>query len=87
MADDEQIGKWIVEAIEKHGGMILQGKLRQAVRKVAGAAAELTSHAIEESVKALIDKGAVSVVEQPVPWRGRGSGRVETDLYYKLARK
>lgn len=87
MADDEQIGKWIVQAIENHGGMILQAKLRQAVRKVAGVTEELSRHSVEQATRALIDKGTVSVVEQQAAWRGRSSGKVETDLYYKLARK
>ena len=87
MADDEQIQKWIVQAIENHGGMILEAKLRQAVRKVAGITEELSRHAIEQSAKALIDKGTLSVVEQQAAWRGRGSGKMETDLYYKLAGK
>ncbi len=87
MADDEQIEKWIVLAIESHGGMILEAKLRQAVRKVAGAAEDLSRHAIEQHARALIDKGTLSVVEQQAAWRGRESGRVETDLYYKLVRK
>jgi len=87
MADDEQIEKWIVQAIEKHGGMILQAKLRQAVRKVAGTAEEPSRHSIEASMKSLMDKGTVSAVEQQSAWRGRGSGRTEADLYYKLNRK
>ena len=86
MANDEQIETWIVQAIEKHGGMILQAKLRQAVRKVAGTTEELSRHSIEQRTRALIDKGTVSVVEQQAAWRGRGSGRLETDVYYKLTR-
>jgi len=87
MADEEQIEKWIVQAIEKHGGMILQAKLRQAVRKVAGTTEEPSRHSIEASTRSLIDKGTVSAVEQQAAWRGRGSGKMETDLYYKLNRK
>ncbi len=87
MADDEQIEKWIVQAIEKHGGTILQAKLRQAVRKVAGTTEEPSRHSIETSTRSLIDKGTVSAVEQQSAWRGRGSGKTETDLYYRLNRK
>ncbi len=87
MADDETIQKWILQAIERHGGMILQSKLRQAVRKAAGTTEELSTESIVRSARALIDKGTLSVVEQRAPWRGRDSGKVETDLYYKANRK
>jgi hypothetical protein len=87
MADAELIEKWIVEAIQKHGGMILEAKLRHAVRKAAGSTEELSTGSIEKSTRALIDKGTVSVVERPAAWRGRNPGKVETELYYKLTGK
>ena len=87
MADADRIEKWIVEVIEKHGGTIAEAKLRHAVRKAAGPAEELSSQSIEKSVRGLIDKGTLAMVEQQAAWRGRGSGKVETDLYYKLIRK